>query len=230
MDSELKKILDLAGVKYKDSSVNTTAHTQSGKQKLSEGYDVVGEEAPPGMEDWIKDRKDSFKKQYGDEWKEVLYSTAWKEYNKNDESVEEEVIGDLGNGYDDQHSTTKNYSDYFPTGAHGTAVRDVGPAGGRHGDNPMQKVMKNKKVEEAETKEIHKNLVYAYREYISESLSVGELRKSFWRDHPEYAKYHNSKKRQNDYPAVIRTAWVEYVDHAARSGMISDKLAQRATL
>jgi hypothetical protein len=227
-------------------------------------------------------------------------------------STEEEVVGDLNNGYGDDHQTTHNYSDFFPTGAHGNVVRDVGPAGGRHGDNPMQKVMKNKKVDEAETKEIHKNLVYEYRKfmeegnsmggmsqndavdlahdyinldtkvrkgegmpasnkeqgraildklkkggwwirgaqgmyslrhakdtsldiplgkiYVTESLSVGELRKFFWRDHPEFAKYHNSKKRQNDYPATIRSAWVDYIDHCARSGIISDKLAQRATL
>lgn len=42
----------------------------------------VNESAPPGMEGWIRDRKEGFKKQYGDRWEEVLYSAAWKEYNK----------------------------------------------------------------------------------------------------------------------------------------------------
>jgi len=41
----------------------------------------VNEVAPPGMEDWIKDRKADFKKRYGDRWQEVLYATAWKRKN-----------------------------------------------------------------------------------------------------------------------------------------------------
>ncbi len=51
------------------------------------GEDAVNEVAPPGMEDWIKDRKADFKKRYGDRWQEVLYATAWKQ--KNNESIEE---------------------------------------------------------------------------------------------------------------------------------------------
>jgi len=39
------------------------------------------EEAPPGMEGWIKKRKPEFKKRYGDRWEEVLYATAWKQHN-----------------------------------------------------------------------------------------------------------------------------------------------------
>ena len=45
------------------------------------GY-KLDEDAPPGMEDWIKDRKPEFKKRYGDRWKEVLYATAWKMKDK----------------------------------------------------------------------------------------------------------------------------------------------------
>jgi hypothetical protein len=41
----------------------------------------IKEVAPPGMEDWIKDRKADFKKRYGDRWQEVLYATAWKRKN-----------------------------------------------------------------------------------------------------------------------------------------------------
>lgn len=51
----------------------------------------LDEKAPPGMEDWIKDRKASFKKQYGDDWQEVLYATAWKEHNKKNESLQEDA-------------------------------------------------------------------------------------------------------------------------------------------
>jgi hypothetical protein len=51
------------------------------------GENTVKEVAPPGMEDWIKDRKADFKKRYGDRWEEVLYATAWK--HKKNESLEE---------------------------------------------------------------------------------------------------------------------------------------------
>ena len=37
-------------------------------------------------------------------------------------------------------------------------------------------------------------------------------------------------KRQNDYPADVRMAWVDYVDMLARSGEISAKLSNRVTL
>ena len=47
----------------------------------------VKEVAPPGMEDWINDRKADFKKRYGDKWEQVLYATAWK--HKKNESLEE---------------------------------------------------------------------------------------------------------------------------------------------
>jgi hypothetical protein len=49
----------------------------------------VTEVAPPGMEDWIKDRKEDFKKRYGDKWESVLYATAWK--RKKNESAEQGV-------------------------------------------------------------------------------------------------------------------------------------------
>lgn len=42
----------------------------------------ISEEAPPGMEGWIMDRKEDFKKRYGDRWEEVLYATAWKRHNR----------------------------------------------------------------------------------------------------------------------------------------------------
>ena len=43
---------------------------------------AVTEVAPPGMEDWINDRKAEFKKRYGDKWQQVLYATAWKQHNE----------------------------------------------------------------------------------------------------------------------------------------------------
>lgn len=49
--------------------------------------DELAEVAPPGMEDWIKDRKADFKKRYGDKWEQVLYATAWKRHKN--ESIKE---------------------------------------------------------------------------------------------------------------------------------------------
>ena len=43
-------------------------------------FSELQEKAPPGMEQWIKDRKPEFKKRYGDRWQEVLYATAWKQH------------------------------------------------------------------------------------------------------------------------------------------------------
>jgi hypothetical protein len=44
---------------------------------------------------------------------------------------------DLQNGYDDIHYA--DGQDYFPNGADGPVVKDVGPSGARQGDNPEQK-------------------------------------------------------------------------------------------
>jgi hypothetical protein len=68
---------------------------------------------------------------------------------------------DLNNGYDEFHCA--DGEDYFPTGADGPVTKDVGPSGARQGDNPEQK-----KMQVAET---HKELVYAYRNYLNESKS-----------------------------------------------------------
>jgi hypothetical protein len=46
----------------------------------------VVEAAPPdpAIEKWIKDNKEVFKRQYGDNWEEVLYATAWKKHSEKD--------------------------------------------------------------------------------------------------------------------------------------------------
>jgi hypothetical protein len=43
---------------------------------------ILNEKAPPGMEGWIKSAKASFQEQYGEDWEEVLYATAWDRYKK----------------------------------------------------------------------------------------------------------------------------------------------------
>ena len=44
----------------------------------------MSEVSPPGKEaeNWIRKNKDNFKKQYGDRWEKVLYSTAHKLFGK----------------------------------------------------------------------------------------------------------------------------------------------------
>jgi hypothetical protein len=54
------------------------------------------------------------------------------------------------------------------------------------------------------------------------------LREAFWRDYPRLPRVPG--RTQNDYPADIRIAWCGFVDNMARSGTISEALAQRATL
>jgi hypothetical protein len=72
----------------------------------------------------------------------------------------EEFEEDIQNGYDDIESMDGD--DFFPNGADGPVVTAVGPSGARQGDNPEQK-----KMQVAET---HKELVYAYRNFLKESV------------------------------------------------------------
>lgn len=76
------------------------------------------------------------------------------------------------------------------------------------------------------------SIIKAYRSMKTYPIkSQTHLRKLFWELYPEWKKQHwTSKKRQNNYPADIRMAWVEYVDTMCRNGCISEKLADKATL
>jgi len=61
--------------------------------------------------------------------------------------------------------------------------------------------------------------------------TVSEIRRSFWNIFPDFKKVHYKKtKRQNQYNATIRIAFVTYVDCLAKDGIISESLAQKATL
>lgn len=57
-----------------------------------------------------------------------------------------------------------------------------------------------------------------------------EVRSAFWSRHTELRHLRQSKKRQNEYPADVRMAFVAYVDELARDGSISESLASRVTL
>jgi hypothetical protein len=53
-------------------------------EEVSEEVEQIDEVSPPGMEKMTgsKKAKSSFHKQYGKRGKEVMYATAWKQYNK----------------------------------------------------------------------------------------------------------------------------------------------------
>lgn len=58
--------------------------------------------------------------------------------------------------------------------------------------------------------------------------TLTELRAAFWEAHPKLQR--KGRTKQNDYPADVRMAWCDYVEHMVRSNEISENLAQRATL
>jgi hypothetical protein len=55
-----------------------------------------------------------------------------------------------------------------------------------------------------------------------------ELRRAFWDEHPQFKQVPG--RRQNEYNATIRSAWVEWVDMMEKSAEITEALAQRVTL
>ena len=61
-----------------------------------------------------------------------------------------------------------------------------------------------------------------------------QVRRQFWLDHPSMesqARARGTKgKGQNAQVCDTRCAFVAYVDHLQRSGVISEALAQRVTL
>ena len=54
------------------------------------------------------------------------------------------------------------------------------------------------------------------------------IRSMFWNDHPDLTRV--PRFTQNDYPTDTRLAFCDFVEMLARSGVISDALAKRATL
>lgn len=58
--------------------------------------------------------------------------------------------------------------------------------------------------------------------------TLTELRAAFWEAHPAFKR--KGRTKQNDYPADVRMAWCDYVEHMVRNGDIPENLAQRATL
>lgn len=61
---------------------DTVNHFKELSESQTQVLNSLMEKAPPGMEGWVKKVKQSFMDEYGDDWEEVLYSTAWKKYNE----------------------------------------------------------------------------------------------------------------------------------------------------
>ena len=63
-------------------------------------------------------------------------------------------------------------------------------------------------------------------------MTLEELREMFWSEiaTPEMRAEYRAYKTQNDYSTDIRCAWVDFTDWAGKSGMITEKQADNATL
>lgn len=57
-----------------------------------------------------------------------------------------------------------------------------------------------------------------------------DLCAAFWATQTELTQLKHGERRQNDCPCDVRVAWCEFVDQMYRDGVISDELANSATL
>lgn len=60
--------------------------------------------------------------------------------------------------------------------------------------------------------------------------TITEIRAAFWQAHPEFRGEYRTHKRQNDYSTDIRCCFVDWLDLIRKDGLISDWLADKATL
>lgn len=98
-----------------------------------------------------------FEQQYQDDRTEdEKHSAEMPPDDYYDHEVEEAF--DLNNGYDDINDASGD--DYFPDGFDSPVVRDIG-GNAKQGDNPEQK--------RVAVAEVHKELVYSYRNFLQES-------------------------------------------------------------
>ena len=63
-------------------------------------------------------------------------------------------------------------------------------------------------------------------------MTLKELRKIFWREvaTPEMRSEYRTRKTQNDYSTYVRCAWVDFTDYVYKSGTITEKQYNNATL
>ena len=64
--------------------------------------------------------------------------------------------------------------------------------------------------------------------------SQKELRREFWAQHPHFAEQARAagiiSKGQNEHCCTVRCTFVDWLDGLAKSGQVSDRFANRATL
>jgi hypothetical protein len=60
--------------------------------------------------------------------------------------------------------------------------------------------------------------------------TLTQLRASFWASHSQFKAEHRKTWKQSQYGATIRSSFVEFVDSLEKDGIISENLANRATL
>ncbi len=119
------------------------AHPEfTGRHELKP-HDPVADQA--AEDEWIMNQNA--------EQEQMAAMDDWDVFNK--QGVDEE--GDLSNGYGDNHAV--DGEDFFPSGATSNVARKVGPAGARHGDNPMSKVMAT------ESKKLHEKYLRDFADF-----------------------------------------------------------------
>lgn len=57
-----------------------------------------------------------------------------------------------------------------------------------------------------------------------------DLRRAFWESVEDYPTITNKRLRNGDYPTDTRIAWCDFIERIRRESVISEKMAQRATL
>jgi len=144
---EIEEILNLA-----QNGINPTDNIVD---ELGDHFDAVNRSKDPQLKQAYKLVRDAV-----DADNNTIISAATQALAMLQQGQVEEDFN-LQNGYDDINDASGN--DYFPNGADSPVVKSVGPSGARQGDNPEQKKM--------QVDEVHKELVYGYRNFLKESES-----------------------------------------------------------
>jgi len=152
-DFNLEQLLQLSGVNNDMPQVaNETEaeYTMVNSQNLGVDVFVNGE-----------DMQDAHVGHFDSEEEALAQFPMAKSINPNHDMQEEDI--DLDNGYEtqQQHDDLGAHGrDYFPNSMTSTAPKRLGPSAAKHGNNPM-----SAKQFAENTKKIHENLIYRYREY-----------------------------------------------------------------
>ena len=75
------------------------------------------------------------------------------------------------------------------------------------------------------------NYIFIYASKIKNMYyTITQVRNAFWESNPQFKEYRRTRKRQNDYNTDIRCAFCDWLDSIHKDGLISDRLADKATL